>query len=240
MKREYNNHEFLEMFPDERSAREYLEKEMWNGKPVCPHCESERITTLKKDGVYRCKECRMDFTVRGGTIMHKSRLPLTKWILAMCLIYTEKNGITSVKLSKELGITQKTAWLLLKKIRKDYGDTVGRKPKIIKLKIAPLTENWPYWTNDKNIPDIVMAVDNIVGKNISENIRADICQDILCDILSGKIFLKDVPSLIKKYFSNQYCLTNSKFNTVSLDANIPGYDKKKYSEIIASDDVLLT
>lgn len=110
--------EFFEMFPTEKSAREYLENIIWNGQPVCPYCESEKITNLKKEGVYRCRSCRKDFTVRIGTVMQKTKIPLKKWIYAMYLVCTARKGISSLQLSKELGITQKSAWFLLQRIRK--------------------------------------------------------------------------------------------------------------------------
>lgn len=109
--------EFFEMFPDERSARVHLESIMWPDGPVCPYCEHEDITTLKREGYYRCKACRKDFTVRVGTVMHKSKITLRKWIFATYLVCTARKGISSMQLSKELGITQKSAWFLLQRIR---------------------------------------------------------------------------------------------------------------------------
>jgi transposase-like protein len=92
---------------------------MWNDKPVCPYCGGTNITTLKKEGVYRCKSsaCKKDFTVRVGTVMHKSKIPLRKWLYAMYLVVTSRKGVSSLQLSKELGITQKSAWFLLQRIR---------------------------------------------------------------------------------------------------------------------------
>ena len=110
--------EFFKMFPDEKTAREYIEETIWNGQPVCPYCESKKITNLKKEGVHRCKSCRKDFTVRVGTVMQKSKIPFTKWLYAMYLVCTARKGISSLQLSKELGITQKSAWFLLQRIRK--------------------------------------------------------------------------------------------------------------------------
>jgi transposase-like protein len=110
---------FFDMFPNETSARVYFEKQMWNDKPVCPYCGGTNITTLKKEGVYRCKSsaCKKDFTVRVGTVMHKSKIPLRKWLYAMYLVVTSRKGVSSLQLSKELGITQKSAWFLLQRIR---------------------------------------------------------------------------------------------------------------------------
>lgn len=113
---------FFEMFPDEKSARNYLENIMWSGKPVCPYCDNTQITTLKREGVYRCKSCKCDFTVRVGTVMQKSRIPLRKWVYAMYLVCTARKGISSLQLSKEIGITQKSAWFLLQRIREACAD----------------------------------------------------------------------------------------------------------------------
>jgi len=116
--------QFFDIFPNENSARVYFEKQMWNDEPICPYCGATHITTLKKEGVYRCKSngCKKDFTVRVGTIMHKSKIPLQKWLYAMYLIVTSRKGVSSLQLSKELGITQKSAWFLLQRIREVYGN----------------------------------------------------------------------------------------------------------------------
>lgn len=118
--------EFFKMFPDERSARVHLEANMWPNGPVCPYCEHEDITTLKKEGYYRCKSCRKDFTVRVGTLMHRSHIPIRKWLFAMYLVCTARKGVSSVQLSKEIGITQKSAWFLLQRIRESCS-TKGEK-----------------------------------------------------------------------------------------------------------------
>ncbi|MDR0499598.1 MAG: IS1595 family transposase, partial [Holophagales bacterium] len=69
-----------------------------------------------------CNECRKDFTIRIGTIFHRSHIPLHKWLYAMYLIVTARKGISSLQLSKEIGVTQKTAWFLLSRIRKACGN----------------------------------------------------------------------------------------------------------------------
>jgi transposase-like protein len=116
--------QFFDMFPDESSARVYFEKQMWNDEPICPYCGATHITTLKKESVYRCKfnGCKKDFTVRVGTIMYKSKIPLRKWLYAMYLVVTSRKRVSSLQLSKELGITQKSAWFLLQRIGEVYSD----------------------------------------------------------------------------------------------------------------------
>nr|VFK54989.1 MAG: Transposase [Candidatus Kentron sp. TC] len=109
--------ELFEKFPTEESARIYFENQRWNGQPVCPYCESENIAILKRVGYYECRDCKNKFTVRVGTVMHRSHIDLRKWLFAMCLIVTARKGISSLQLSKELGIRQASAWFLMHRIR---------------------------------------------------------------------------------------------------------------------------
>ena len=119
-------YEFFKIFPNEQVARVYFEDKIWCGIPVCPHCEHTKITTLKKTGYYRCKSCRKDFTVRVGTVMGRSKISLVSWLYTMYLLTTARKGISSMQLSKELGITQKSAWFMLHRIRKACGNDTGQ------------------------------------------------------------------------------------------------------------------
>lgn len=112
----------FEMFPDQEAARLYIEGRRWPAGVVCPHCrEAERITT-RKGGYYRCNACREDFTVRTGTIFERSHVPLHKWLYAMYLLMTARKGVASLQLAKEIGITQKSAWFMLHRIREACGN----------------------------------------------------------------------------------------------------------------------
>lgn len=114
--------ELFKMFPDQESARTYLEKRLWPNGARCPCCGlGERITT-RKGGYYRCNQCKEDFTVRTGTIFERSHVPLHKWIYAMYLLVTSRKGISSMQLSKEIGITQKSAWFVLQRLREACGN----------------------------------------------------------------------------------------------------------------------
>jgi len=103
--------EFFQMFPDAESARLYFEQRRWDGHVVCPHCGSDQISarTGKRLGYYRCGSCKEEFTVRTKTIFERSHVPLNKWLLAMYLVVTARKGISSLQLSKEISVTQKTA-----------------------------------------------------------------------------------------------------------------------------------
>lgn len=114
-------YEFLNRFPDEDTARTHIESSRWRGQPVCPHCGSiSRMYSETRNGVagyYRCSDCNQVFTVRTGTIFERSHVPLHKWLYAIYLVVTARKGISSLQLSKEIGVTQKTAWFMLQRIR---------------------------------------------------------------------------------------------------------------------------
>ena len=104
--------ELFQMFPDQESARVYFEARRWPDGPVCPACgEGKRIGT-RKGGFYRCNACLSDFTIRTGTIFERSKVPLHKWIYAMYLLVTSRKGISSLQLHSQIGVTQKTAFLV--------------------------------------------------------------------------------------------------------------------------------
>src|ERR1019366_961088 len=126
MKVTISHYEFLKQFPDETAARTYLETRRWKGSPTCPHCGNvERVQVRKVVGYFRCLACKQDFTVRTGTIFERSHIPLDKWLYAMYLISTARKGVSSMQISKELGITQKSAWFMLSRIREACGNDPG-------------------------------------------------------------------------------------------------------------------
>src|ERR1700731_4070375 len=125
--------ELFEMFPDQETARVYLEKNLWPEGPKCPVCGlGERITT-RKDGFYRCNQCKEDFTVRTGTIFERSHIPLHKWIYAMYLLLTARKGISSLQLSKEIGIRRALAWFMLHRLREVCGPDFEKLRGIIEI-----------------------------------------------------------------------------------------------------------
>jgi transposase-like protein len=107
----------FEMFPDNETARVYLEARLWSDGPKCPDCQSDRISTRTRPGFYHCNACNFDFTIRTGTIFERSKVPLHKWVYSMYLLVTARKGISSMQLAKEIGVTQKTAWFMLGRLR---------------------------------------------------------------------------------------------------------------------------
>ena len=117
--------QLFQMFPDEAAARKWLEDIRWpNGERHCPHCGSLKTATVKneKPMPYHCGECREYFSVKTHPVMHSSKVPLQKWVIAMYLLSTSLKGVSSMKLHRDLGMTQKTAWALAQKIRQGWID----------------------------------------------------------------------------------------------------------------------
>lgn len=109
--------QLFEVFPDAETARVYLESRLWPNGPRCPVCGTGERITVRKRGFYRCNQCKEDSTVRTGTIFERSHVPLHKWVYAMYLVVTARKGISSMQLAKEIGVTQKTAWFVLGRLR---------------------------------------------------------------------------------------------------------------------------
>jgi len=114
--------QLFKLFPDDAAARKYIEARRWPNGVTCPVCEKAERITARKNGFYRCNSCKEDFTVRTGTIFGRSHIPLHKWLYAMYLLMTARKGISSLQLSKEIGITQKSAWFMLQRIREACGN----------------------------------------------------------------------------------------------------------------------
>lgn len=118
-------YEFLQNFPDEESSRVYFETKRWGDDRRCPHCGSDNTVECvdHKPMPYRCRSCRKHFSVRTGTVLSESKVPLHKWLMAIYMMTTARKGIPSTQMARELGVTQKTAWFLAHRIREAwFGD----------------------------------------------------------------------------------------------------------------------
>ncbi len=110
-------------FPDNESCLEFLRMARWSGGSKCPQCTNTfNNYYLKSRDRYQCFDCRKQFNVLSGTVFEGSQVPLTKWFTAIYYFTTAKRGLSSVQLSKWLGITQKTSWIMLSKLRIALGN----------------------------------------------------------------------------------------------------------------------
>ena len=109
--------------PDNASAEKWLEKQRWGDQINCTRCGSLDVRDNKgksRKEPYRCGDCRGFFSVKTGSFMHKSKVPLVNWVDAMYYISTNLIGMSSMKLGREVGVTQKTAWMLAHKVREGF------------------------------------------------------------------------------------------------------------------------
>ena len=118
--------ELLRMFPDDAAAEAWFEAQRWPEGRFCPDCGSTNTVAVKdrRPMPYRCKDCRNHFSVRKGTVMQSSKLGLQKWAIALYLTTTGLKGTASMKVYRELGMRQATAWHMMHRIREafDMGD----------------------------------------------------------------------------------------------------------------------
>ena len=118
-RQEITQTQVFDMFPDEQSAQKWFEGTRWPDGRACGKCGSvnTRDVASGKPMPYWCTDCRSYFSIKTGTVMQGSNLPLRKWAIAICLMATSLKGVSSLKLSRDLSIAQKNAWHLIHRIR---------------------------------------------------------------------------------------------------------------------------
>ena len=194
--------EFIQRYPDAQSAIDFLEEERWPEGAICPHCDSPRTTHLPKYNRHQCNACRKQFTVRTGTIFQRSRIPLNKWLYAMFLIHISRKGVSSCQLAREIGVTQKSAWFMLQRIRESMDPGLEMLKGEVEVDEAwvggleknkhsnkKLRENWPQGKQ------VVLGMrergGRIVVRPIPSNNRELIESDILLAIEKGATIYTD-------------------------------------------------
>jgi transposase-like protein len=116
-KSEFDLTELIERFGSEDKCHAFLEELRWPDGVRCPRCDSEKISRIQTRRQFDCDGCRYQFSVRVGTILHDSKLPLWKWFLATYLMIESRKGVSANQLKRVLGVSYKTAWYLCHRIR---------------------------------------------------------------------------------------------------------------------------
>lgn len=121
--------QIMDLFPNDRVAEKWFEESRWQHGVVCPKCGSHDIHTRSEDKrrnqPHRCRSCKSDFSVKTDTLMHKSNIGYRAWAVGIYLMTTNLKGVSSMKIHRDLGITQKSAWMMMHKIRESFDDELG-------------------------------------------------------------------------------------------------------------------
>ena len=119
--------EIFRMFPDDATAARWFAEARWPDGVWCPHCGSTNVQSgaKHKSQPYRCRDCRKRFSVKTGTAMHDSKLGLQVWAIVTYLMTTSLKSVSSMKIHRDLGITQKSAWHLAHRLRETWQDENG-------------------------------------------------------------------------------------------------------------------
>ena len=109
--------QMMAAFPDEQSAIDHFTAIRWADGAYCPLCGSTKVYHFSDKRTHKCGDCRKRFSIKVGTIFEDSKIPLRSWMIAIWLITSHKKGIASTQLAKDIGVTQKTAWFMLHRLR---------------------------------------------------------------------------------------------------------------------------
>jgi transposase-like protein len=205
--------EAIQYFSAEQVCIDAVAAMRWPDGPVCPECNAADPYYLKTAKRWKCRECRIQFSVKRGTIFEDSPISLTKWLPAMWLLVNCKNGVSSYELHRDLGVGQKTAWFMLHRLRlvvktpdlgiqvgsSDGGEVevdetfVGGKPKNMhksrRLAIARIHSELPKWKQTDHYPGKT-AVMGILDRD-TRQVRAKVVPNVRRVTLQGEI-LKNV------------------------------------------------
>jgi transposase-like protein len=117
-----NLKELIAHLPNEKTCRKHFERLRWGGKPICPHCKHDKVYRIENGKRYKCANsaCYKKFSVTVGTAFENTKIPLSTWIIATYLVTAHKKGINALQMSKHLGVTHKTAWFMIHRIRESF------------------------------------------------------------------------------------------------------------------------
>ncbi len=125
--------QFFAKISTEQAALEYITNARWTDGIICVHCGADEVYKMRAGKLLKCKECRKQFTVRIGTVMEDSKIQLQKWLYAMYIFGIHSKGVSSVNMAKQIGVTQKSAWHMLHRLREAFTDTNNVLPGCIEV-----------------------------------------------------------------------------------------------------------
>jgi len=146
-------------FQSKATCIEYITQLRWNGHVKCAFCGHDHVYELKGANVrYKCASCRKHFSALKGTIFENSTIPLNKWFMALFILSTHRKGISSVQVGRDIGVTQKSAWFMMQRIRNAF--------KMQSFTYDKIGANIKDDENNKPVPGIVEADETYIGGKI--------------------------------------------------------------------------
>jgi transposase-like protein len=233
----------VEKFKTKKKCIEYLEKQRWSDHPVCPYCNSTKNTAKHKEYRHTCHMCGKSFSVLVGTIFESTKLPLTKWFVAIGLILNAKKGISSLQLSRDLKVNKNTAWYLQKRLRQAMQDNELTLKGIVEIDetyVGGSLSNKHYYTKlesgkyhktgmEHKVPVLGMieregkiilkVLEKASAKDIRPFVKSKIVPNstIITDGFGGYTGLKDHFDNHVVLNHSQYERKNNQFNTSTLE-----------------------
>lgn len=190
--------EFQQRFPDEASCARFLFGRRWPNGFVCPACAETRGCLLKSRAyTYECAACGRQTSVTAGTVMHRTKMPLTVWFWAAHLMSTHSNGMSAQQLKGQLGVSYSTAWLLVQKLRRSMVDP-ERDPLVGVVEIDQA--EMPFRADDD--PDsplktgeiLIIGAVEVVDRTSKKAQKPKALGSKYLDTMSGRIRLATIPS----------------------------------------------
>lgn len=207
------------VFHDEKRAREFLEAQRWPEGPVCPDCdETKNVARLAgkagDKGQVLCRPCRKKFTVTSGTVMHRSKVPLTKWLMTFRLMAASKKGISAKQIERMLGVTYKTAWFLCHRVREAMGmpkesGPIGGKGKVVESDETFVGGKKKNAKNGKPTPKkyaVVALIERggeLRAKHVP-NVTANTIRGVMAENVSNDSDLSTDESLVYEHVGKQF------------------------------------
>ena len=177
--------ELQQYFDNEETCWNHLELLRWNGKVICPFCQSDKYYKFSISHTYKCADCLKKFNAKIGTIFENTKIPLSKWFVSIYIATSHKKGISSCQLAKDIGCTQKTAWFILHRIRE-----------MLKVKA-------PYMLRSKVEIDetFIGGAEKFKHKSKRENVDGYVKKSMVFAVLDrngGQVWTKMVPKVTGK------------------------------------------
>ena len=218
----------IQHFADFENCRKFMEFMRWpDGVIKCPHCGATKLTWLAKEKVYLCygDHKRKKFSLKVGTMMEDSPIGLDKWLPAFWLLCNCKNGISSYELAKDLGVTQKTAWFMLHRIRTSFKD-------VEQIKING--DGGPIEIDETFIGGKYQNMHRSRRRCLGNGMKADRGKAMVMGMLERdvrKVRAKVIPDVSRETLQNEILNQIEKKSTVYTD-RATGYDRLKAQDFV--------